>query len=121
MLAVQRVVGWCRVAVAPGFLTAAAETAEYGSCCQEAEGSHPAQVESLTKLPFLCNVDCGIVEVLDDGIGNPADWNERDGTREDEEEPSRQENIALGRPAALPAPRALHPNSSNQERQGGER
>lgn len=119
-LAVSAVVGWCGVSVASGFLTTAAKATEYGSSSNEAEGSYPAQVEGLSKLPFLCNVDYGVVEVTDDGVGNPADWNELDSTREDEEEPSCQNNTVLGLPAALRAPRALHPNNGNDESEEGE-
>lgn len=101
--------------MASGFLTTAEKATEYGSGSNEAEGSNPAQVEGLSKLPFLRHVDRRVVEVTDDGVGNPADWNEPDGTREDEEEPSHQNNIALGLPAALRAPCALHPNNGNHE------
>jgi len=77
---VSGVVGWHGVSVAAGFLTTAAKATEYGSGNNEAEGSNPAQVEGLSKLPFLCKVDHRVVEVTDDGVGNPADWNELDGT-----------------------------------------
>lgn len=119
-LAVNWVVGWWGVPVACGFLKTAAKATEYGSGSDEAEGSYPAQVECLSKLPFLCNIDLGVVEVTDDGVGNPADWNELDCTREDEKEPSRQNNVALGLPAAWHAPCALHPDNSNHETEEGE-
>lgn len=59
-------------------------TAEKTSTENQKCSSAKANVECSPKLPLLSTVDDGVVEVLDDGVGGPADWDETQDSSNDE-------------------------------------
>lgn len=77
------------VSVATALLSTAKSTAKQCPSSNQQQGGGPAYVEGISKLTFLGHIHYGIVEISDDGMGNPAHGDEYQDTCDNEDDPGR--------------------------------
>ncbi|KAF7650987.1 hypothetical protein LDENG_00117830, partial [Lucifuga dentata] len=74
----------------------------------------PADVDRRADLPLLGRRDLRVVEVHDDVVGHPAEWNQHENPADDVDDPSRVHDFSLHR-FILDAVGALRPGDGHRE------
>lgn len=96
---------------------AARSTAEQRPSNHQHQGRGPAYVERFSQLPFLGNIHYWVVEVSDDGIGNPAHGDEHHEASDDEDHSSGQQNVTFHLVVVPSTSGTLHAEDGRHESQ----
>lgn len=112
--------GWNRVSVAAASLSATKHAAEKRSSGNQHQCCGPADVEGFPELTLQGHVYQRVVEVSDDGIGNPADRDEHHQASDDEEDSGCQQDAALHVLVVARAPGTLHSEDGCHKSQEGQ-
>ena len=113
-------VGRDGVSVATSLFMATRNTTEQRPSDDQHQGRGPAYVEGFSQLPFLGNIHYRVVEVSDDGVGNPAHGDEHHEACDDEQHSCGQHKVTFHRLVVPDAPGTLHAKDGRHESQEGE-